>query len=182
MQLRIYYPAKPYSVTQAWGIKNPSYEQFGFSRHNGEDLRIGTDKKLYWPLQNCKVYDTSFGDATGWRIKANSVDEYEFTDGKKAFINVIMMHMESQSTIKLGTVLNVGDYCGIPDNTGFSTGPHTHIMLRRIDGSGKLIDTNDADNSIDPHLYWTGIHAVDYSSLLSLYNRIKILIENYLKK
>jgi hypothetical protein len=178
---RLYFPAKPFSPTQAWGIKNPAYEQFGFSRHNGEDFRLGKDKKLYWPLEDCIVYDVAFGTATGWRIKANSQDEYTFADGKKAFLNVIMMHMESMSPVAVGTTLNVGDYCGIPDNTGFSTGPHTHFMLRRIDKDGKLIDKNDADNSIDPHLYWTGICAVDYNSILSLYGRIKLLLESYLK-
>lgn len=164
---RLYYHATPYVVTQAWGIKNPSYEQFGYSRHNGEDCRIGDDNKLWWPLELCEVYDTSYGQYTGWRIKANSTKEYLFPDGKRAYINVIMMHMDSQSPLKVGQIVDVGDYVGVPDNTGFSTGPHTHVMFRRVDKYGNLMDKNDADNSFDPHPFWTGFNARDAKSLVA---------------
>ena len=160
-------PAWPLRINQAWGIYNPAYLQFGFSRHNGTDIALGADKKLYWPIDNCRVYDTEFGEATGWRIKANSLDEYTFDDGVKAYVNVIMMHMDSKSPVPVGTVLGVGDFCGIPDNTGFSTGAHTHVMGRREDSALNLIDKNDADNSFDLMAYYTGISAVDAKNKMS---------------
>lgn len=161
MKLAFWAPAKPLRINQAWGIFNPAYQQFGFSRHNGTDLAVGADEKLYWPVENCKVYDTEWGDATGWRIKANTLDPYEFPDGRTAYVNIIMMHMDHKSPVPVGTILNVGDFCGVPDNTGFSTGPHTHVMGRRIDKNGLLLDANDADNSFDLMPYWNGFYAVD---------------------
>lgn len=174
MELRAYYPMKPFRVSQAWGIYNPAYLQFGYSKHNGVDLMIGTDNKLWWPVQNCTVYDTDFGQYTGWRIKANTNDYYTFPDGKYCRVNIIMMHLDHKSPLQVGQVVQVGDFAGVPDNTGFSTGPHTHFMFRRIDSQGNLIDTNEADNSIDPQLYWTGYYAQDYNTLVQ---KTKELVE-----
>lgn len=168
---------KPYKTTQAWGIKNPAYEQFGYSRHNGEDLAIGTDTKLWWPVEDFTIYDTAFGNATGWRIKANSNQFYDFPDGKNARVNLILMHLDNQSPLKPGTVPKVGDFSGVPDNTGFSTGPHTHFMLRRIDKDDNLIDKNDADNSIDPALFWTHYYAQDYNTTLALLQRLILILQ-----
>jgi len=39
-KLELFYPAKPYKITQAFGINNPSYLQFGFSQHNGIDIAV----------------------------------------------------------------------------------------------------------------------------------------------
>lgn len=158
---------KPHAVSQAWGIYNPAYLQFGYSKHNGEDNEIGTDKKLWWPIDNCTVYYSDFGQFTGWCIKANTNDFYDFPDGVNARVNIILMHLEEKSPLNVGDVVNVGTYSGIPDNTGFSTGPHTHYMLRRIDKDGNLIDKNDADNSIDPKLFYTGIYAQDVPDMIS---------------
>lgn len=161
MKLAFWAPLKLLRITQGWGIKNPSYEQFGFSRHNGTDMAPGQDNKIYWPVTNCRVYDTDWGDATGWRIKANTLDAYEFPDGKTAHVNLIMMHMAAKSPIPVGTIVNVGDFVGFTGSTGFSTGPHTHVMGRRITAAGILIDENDADNSFDLMTYWNGFYAVD---------------------
>lgn len=177
MKLEAYYIMKPHIVTQAWGIFNPAYEQFGYSKHNGEDNAIGSDKKLWWPVHNCTVYYSDYGEYTGWCIKANTNDFFDFEDGKKARVNIIMMHLDHQSPLKVGQVVDVGDFAGVPDNTGFSTGPHTHLMFRRIDKDGNLIDKNDADNSIDPKLYHTGYYAQDYDTLLEKFQSLILILQ-----
>jgi murein DD-endopeptidase MepM/ murein hydrolase activator NlpD len=182
MRLEFWCPAKPLNITQAWGIYNPAYLQFGFSRHNGTDIKVGSDKKLYWPVKNCRVYDTEWGDATGWRIKANSLDLYDFPDGKRAYVNIIMMHMDHKSPVPIGTILAVGDYVGVPDNTGFSTGPHTHVMGRRVDANGNLIDKNDADNSFDLFEYWNKFYAVDSKTVIGLLQQVIAVLKAYLSK
>lgn len=168
---------KPHVVTQAWGIKNDSYLQFGYSRHNGEDNAIGTDNKLWWPIHDCMVYYSDFGQYTGWCVKADSNDFYDFPDGRKARVNVILMHLAEQPAVKVGQMIDVGTYVGIPDNTGFSTGPHTHFMLRRIDLDGALIDKNDADNSIDPKLFYTGYYSQDYNTLLHYFQSLILILQ-----
>jgi len=172
MRLAFYCPTKPRNVSQAWGIYNPAYRQFGFSRHNGTDLLPSPDKKLHWPVQNCCVYDTDWGDSTGFRIKANTLDYYDFPDGKRARVNIIMMHLEAKSPVPVGSVINVGDFVGFTGNTGFSTGPHTHVMGRRIDTGGNLMDQNGADNSFDLFEYWTGFAARDYGAVLTTYQTL----------
>lgn len=179
MQLQIYYIMKPHVVTQAWGIYNPAYLQFGYSKHNGEDNAIGTDNKLWWPIHNCTVYFNDFGQYTGNCIKANTNDFYDFPDGKYR-VNVIMMHLAEKSPFKIGQVVDVGDFAGIPDNTGFSTGPHTHFMLRRIDAQGNLVDKNDADNSIDPKPYYTGYYSQDYDTLLEKVQTLILILQRIL--
>ena len=56
---------------------------------------------------------------------------------------------------KLGELLMIGN------NTGFSTGPHTHMGLYRIDGSGYKLDSNDATGSINPALFFEREYAID---------------------
>jgi hypothetical protein len=171
-RLAFYYAMKPMMVSQSWGIYNPAYQQFGYSKHNGTDFKIGTDKKLWWPVKNCTVYYSDFGKYTGWCIKANTNDKYLFPDGKICRVNLILMHLEEKSPLTVGQIVDVGTYSGIPDNTGFSTGPHTHIMGRRIDDEGNLIDNNDADNSFDLMEYATGYYAQDYGVLISYYTTL----------
>lgn len=162
---RLYYPVKPWNVTQAWGIYNPAYLQFGFSKHNGIDVQQGTDRIVYCPIKNLDVYDTQYGDATGWRVKGNTRDVYDFPDGIRAKLNIIVMHGE-KILCKTGDTLQVGDQMMISDNTGFSTGPHVHFMVRRVHPvTLELLDKNDADNSIDPAPYFTSLSAKDYGIL-----------------
>lgn len=171
-KLAFYYAMKPMMISQAWGIYNPAYQQFGYSKHNGTDFKIGTDNKLWWPVKNCTVYYNDFGQYTGNCIKANTNDKYLFSDGVVCRVNLILMHLAEKSPFTVGQVVSVGDYAGIPDNTGFSTGPHTHIMGRRIDDQGNLIDKNYADNSFDLMLYATGFYAQDYNLLISYYRTL----------
>ena len=68
MKLELFYPAKPFAITQGWGIKNPSYEQFGFSHHNGVDFILGKDKKLHAPC-DLVVTDVGYNSGAGNYIR-----------------------------------------------------------------------------------------------------------------
>ena len=57
----------------------------------------------------------------------------------------------------------------IADNTGFSTGIHTHMGLYRVDlnpttGGIIKLDTNSAEGSFDPSLFFANEYAVDVAS------------------
>ena len=56
---------------------------------------------------------------------------------------------------KLGELLMIGN------NTGFSTGPHTHMGLYRIDESGYKLDSNDATGSMDPAPFFAREYAIE---------------------
>ena len=99
--------------------------------------------------------------------------EYTFDDGVTAHVLADFLHCErlivqNEETVLLGTVLAVAD------NTGFSTGPHTHIQLRRcrvllggdyvVHGEKRhleWVDRNDANNTFDPTPYFTKTYADD---------------------
>jgi hypothetical protein len=164
-----YRECKPFSITQSWGIYNPAYLQFGYSKHNGTDYNRGkyeSEYPLHWGLDNCEVYFSGYEENTGWCVKANSLDLYDFDDGKQAKINLILMHMKEQPMVKVGQILHVGDYVGLADNSGFSTGTHTHRNGRRVDTNFNKIDKNDASDSFDTMVYDSGYHAQDYGVIV----------------
>ena len=184
-KLELFYPAKPYRVTQGWGIFNPAYQQFGFTRHNGEDFALGADAKLYAPIRGTVVKTGNQQSGGGIFLGIMSDDVYD--DGARVLID--LLHCQ-ELLIKEGDHVEVGDVVAIADNTGFSTGPHTHGQYRRIVGwNGKigdalsfsLVDTNDANNSFDPRPFWNGYYATDATKVTGILKRIISLLQQALK-
>lgn len=181
MKLQLYYPAKPYHLNQAWGIYNPAYEQFGFTKHNGIDIALGTDKQLYAPCDGTVV--RMGNQPSGGGIFFGLMSEYyDWPDGKYRIL-VDFLHLE-RILVYEGQVLKTGDLMAIADNTGFSTGPHTHIQPRRVkwwnNQTGPTfgwdtLDVNDANNSFDPTAYWTGFAAKDYPMVAIIQKLISLL-------
>jgi len=174
MKLQLYWPAKPFILTQGWGIKNTLYEQFGFCRHNGVDFALGADKKLYAPCDG-EVVRVGYQPNGGGRYFGVMTGPWDFQDGSYRVL-IDFLHCES-ILVQEGQLLKTGDVMAIADNTGLSTGPHTHMQPRRIKfwngqyGSNlafTLEDTNDANDSFDPFPYWQNFYAVDVPRLTLL--------------
>ena len=72
-----------------------------------------------------------------------------------------------------------GQLLMIADNTGFSTGPHTHIGLYRTDASGSKLDKNGATGSYNPALCFSGEFAIDQAPEALLEEAAKRLEEFY---
>lgn len=173
------YPVNPWSVTQPWGVYDPRYKQFGFTAHNGVDCRLGADRTIYAPHAGTVVraYTKENGlwqPAGGGVFLTTLTDEqYDFDDGQKCYVLEDFLHCE-RLLVKDGDHVEVGQAIAIADNTGFSTGPHTHIQLRRevmqpytgqpglspfrIRGNDYAlfdVDKNNANNSFDPAPYYS---------------------------
>lgn len=166
-QLVLRYPAKPFHVNQTWGIYNPVYAKFGFSHHNGIDIALGTDHKLYAPCDG-QVVRIGNQPEGGGNFFGIMTEPYQFSDGVFRVL-IDFLHCESISVTE-GQLLKMGDVMAIADNTGFSTGPHTHIQPRRVkswNGKGgiELVwepqDVNDMNGSFDPMPYFNGAYASD---------------------
>lgn len=192
MKFAPYYPVLPFKLNQAWGTFDPKdYSQFGYDRHNGVDAAIGSDKVVRAPFDGVIV---RIGDQpTGGGIFCGllSTDDYEFDaftcktpegleisfPAETCLVLMDFLHMESLNVVE-GTIVKTGDVLGIQDNTGFSTGPHTHIQPRReilkpiapgqtvnpayrVLGDNYLedVDKNDANNTFDPTSFWNGKYA-----------------------
>jgi murein DD-endopeptidase MepM/ murein hydrolase activator NlpD len=163
MKLSLPFEAKPWKVYQVWGIYNSIYQQFGFSRHNGVDFAVAWDGLVRSPF-TCEVVEV--GDkptGAGLYVSVLSKDIYESPFGE-CQVRIDYMHLKSTLGMFVGKTLDVGNEIAPQNNTGFSTGPHTHGQYRWvIKGPNNLIyvDINDANNSFDPTPYRNGQYAED---------------------
>ena len=73
--------------------------------------------------------------------------------------------------VKPGDEPKLGELLMIADNTGFSTGPHTHFGMYRVKlekGAWIFVDKNNANGSFDPTLFSTGAYAIDKATVGTL--------------
>lgn len=176
--LKISYPFKPYNVTQKWGNPNPAYStQFNdpsFKLHNGIDavatypnvdgsLKKGSKWPVYCPVDGFTVLSVDYAPQGGgnevWLI---SKEKYQMFD-RECYALLVLCHAD-KILVRAGDEPALGELLMVSDNTGFSTGEHTHMGLYRVDYNGTWftkLDTNEATGSFDPSLFFTGVYAVD---------------------
>ena len=167
-----YYPHKPFVTTQRWGNFNPSYTQLGFTRHNGHDSNVGkfdwsgkvvSEYPVYCPVENYKVTEVAyFPQGGGNQIGMVSKDKQHIGD-QLCYVSIILCHAK-KVLVKVGDEPTVGELLMIADNTGFSTGVHTHTGMYRLDDNLQKLDQNEMTGSYDPSLLFTGEYAVDVAS------------------
>lgn len=185
MKFTLHYPAKPYKLNQAWGIYSVIYKQFGFSLHNGLDIALGHDKKIRAPIDGQVVKVGYQPNGGGVFFGLISKEFYEFGDGKVCQVLLDFLHLEKTLCVE-GKDYEAGDVLAIADNTGFSSGMHTHIQARRVSWDGisiQTIDQNQANNSFDLVPYFTGEYAEDIGNLkqqITLYQKIVVLLKQLL--
>lgn len=172
--MNLYYPHKPYYVTQKWGNPNPMYSaQFhdlNFKLHNGIDAvtYIGqTDYPVYCPVEGFHVAGVKFEpNGGGNELWLESNSHLQLGD-KLCKARIFLCHAK-YIFVKPGQMPALGELLMIADTTGFATGPHTHLGLYRIDDLGNKLDQNEATGSTDPSPYFTGQFAVDKATLGTL--------------
>jgi len=168
-KLELWYPAKPFWVNQVWGLYNPAYERFGFNRHNGIDLREGSDRILYCPVK-ARVNGTGYLPAgAGNYVQLITTDKW-LVDGVECYVEIQLMHNE-EVYAKVGDTCEVGTILAKTDNTGFSTGPHIHFGAYRLNDDFSRMDTNNANGSFDPLPYFCKFYAKDHGTVMTLFLR-----------
>lgn len=143
--LEIDYPIKPYRSNQPWGVRNPSYDQFGYGYHNGDDYALLDDKgnavsekNVFWNLNvEGEVVRLGTKENGGWQPNGGGIyfgvlakEERGFKDGQSCYVLLDLLHAK-KILVKEGDVVKRGQLVMIADNTGFSTGPHCHGQYRR---------------------------------------------------
>lgn len=174
MPLHIYWPFKPFTITQRWGNPNDAYaKQFNdpsFRLHNGIDAKphlTDTSYPVYCPVAGFRVAGVTFEqNGGGNELWLESKGTFKMFD-QECRVRIFLCHAE-KILVPVGYEPELGELLMIADNTGFSTGPHTHIGLYRIDANGNKIDTNQATGSFDPSLFFIGDFAADNASLATL--------------
>lgn len=178
--LKIYFPFKPFYITQPWGNLNPMYaQQFNspnFKRHNGIDAWTGktdwqgkptTEFPVYCPVEGFTVTNVFYEPKGGGNEIALTSDKPLQMFDKKAYARILLCHAK-KVLVPIGYKPALGDLLMIADNTGFSTGLHTHMGLYRLDEQDNKLDTNEATGSFDPSLFFTKNYAVDKATLSTL--------------
>ncbi len=124
---------------------------------------LGTDRKVYAPVE-FEVEDVGYNDSAGNYVRGITTEKYE-CEGTESYVGLMFMHFE-KTLVSKGQKLVVGDCMGIAGNTGFSTGPHTHMSLYRLK-ERKNIPKNRLDKdamtnqTFNPRSYWNGKYAFD---------------------
>lgn len=177
MPLKIHYPFKPFIITQHWGNPNPAYQVLGFKDHNGVDARPWyTNEQLrnYYPVY-CPVkgfvvdkvqYRPQGGGNEIWLVSKDTLQ----IGGEMCRAYIVLCHAD-KILVAVGDEPALGELLMIGDNTGFSTGTHTHIGLYRVVPNGaswSYLDQNDATGSYDPEPFFTGKFAIDLAEIKTL--------------
>lgn len=175
-KLSLYYPAKPYNVTQAFGIKNDTYMNNGINmtHHNGIDFAVDTDG-IVRAMCDCVVTEVGQNDKAGKFVRMMTRQPVEVL-GRTAYVGFMYMHADKH-LCTLGQVLSAGDEVMVADNTGFSTGPHTHISayLANESGAKQLVLDPATDHCFDFALFYNGKFSDDI--IVSLLLQIKSLYQ-----
>ena len=177
-KLELRYPINnfPFVLNQAWGILNASYNQFGFTRHNGIDMPIPFDKAVWCPVR-VRVHAIGYNPTgSGNYVQCITMNKWE-VGGVSCYVLFVFMHNQ-EVLVKVGDILDVGDQLSIPDNTGFSTGPHIHAGFYRLNDDFTFMDKNDANGSFDPMPYFTG----DYARINGLLQKVVQFMKKLLEK
>lgn len=108
-------------ITQRFGVNPADYDQFGYVGHNGLDLGLLNGTRLYAATDGTVAFAGNDPGGYGWNVYVLSTDGGAW----------ICAHMTAGSlAVALGDVVSRGEYLGLSDNTGNSTGPHLHFGRR----------------------------------------------------
>ena len=210
-RLRLYYPVKPFIVTQTFGANIPCvrnfglptqvikdgasalacpfgydklYQKFGMSGHNGVDISTGV-QKCYAACDGIVIEkQTAPARGLGLGILTNDlvyIDKYG-----EGFAKIRYWHLK-EMYVEAGQKVNAGQLIGMTDNTGYSSGNHLHIEVQPMgnDAGGHpylLRPEGSIAGAIDPLPFFTGTYAEDLERYFSLTNSLIVVLEKLLVK
>lgn len=123
-----------FRISQLFG-KNPQmYAKFGLKGHNGIDFACPTGTQLVCCFDEAEVI-TAEDDKTGYGKHIKLWD-------KKQQLVAIYGHCK-ELLVKVGDRVKFGNLIAISNNTGFSTGPHLHFGVCKVDKNCKRLNTNN---------------------------------------
>lgn len=188
----LYYPIKPFRVTQPFGVNGEYYRSNGINiaGHNGLDLQAMHNQPVY--ASHDGVCYPEIDDKQGNGVVIRSDEEMDW-EGKKIRMKTIYWHLvKADAVVKTGQKVKAGDLIGYADNTGFSTGDHLHFGLKPQAWNendwtwANLEQNNGYFGAIDPVPFFNGFYAEEANTVLG-YVRLRIsllksLVELLMKK
>ena len=193
MKLELWYPIKPFKITQSFGA-NPEYYAKnipGLKAHNGLDLQA-THGQMVRAAHDGVVVNAGIPDSKeGYGVVLRTLQPFEYRGAdnliQEVYFKSIYWHLLPTIPVKSGQTVKVGDLIGFADNTGFSTGDHLHFGLKPIYPGEQewewynLEDKNGYFGAINPEPYFNGYYAEDAQKVKSILNQIISLLKGFLK-
>jgi flagellin-like hook-associated protein FlgL len=123
-----------FKQTQAFGVNPSAYAKFGLKGHNGLDHAVPTGTPLYAMISGTVI--EAINDTTGYGLYVKIENDKE---------GALVGHMKSFSVKAGDKVVEGQTLIGYSNNTGNSSGPHTHTGYfpkprDRNNGYGGYID------------------------------------------
>lgn len=141
------WPTEHRKITQWFGVNPDVYAQFGLPGHDGIDIKAPKGSKIYAvaPGRIKRVQPVPDGKGYGIHVRIAHADGYE----------TIYAHLE-KTLVRVGNRVQAGTLIGLADSTGFSSGSHLHLVLKR-QGETYMnwpYNITDPTSFLMPLLYW----------------------------
>lgn len=143
-------PQESIYISQGFGQNPQIYTQFGLKGHDGVDIAAPLDTHIYAPHDgNITFYtDANYG---------NDIQMYFDEDGFT--YELVFGHLHKYEGISPRNVKQ-GDLIGYVDSTGFSTGNHLHLGVRKRLNGVVLDYSNGYFGYLDPMQFLKGSEMV----------------------
>lgn len=188
-RLELWYPVKPFNVTQPFGVNGEFYRANGInvSGHTGIDIKTEHGQPVYATHDGMVVNAGIPDNKEGYGVVLRTLEPYEYESGKAAYIKSISWHLLKDIPVTSGQFVKAGEIIGYADNTGFSFGDHLHFAIKpQMPGEEDWIWYNiENDNgyfgSINPQPFFNNYYAEDASLVVSILQKIISILKQALK-
>lgn len=192
-KLKLYYPVKPWIVTQQFGeVANLSFykkNNINITGHNGIDALTKHGQPVYAAHSGICYPGVDNKEGHGVVIRSEVPHEY---NGEMVHMKSVYWHLvKGSATVKTGDRVQTGDLIGYADSTGLSTGDHLHFSIKpQLWNENDWIwynleQSNGMMGAVDPNPYFTKEYAIDVKIITiqeKLVELLKLLIEKLSKK
>lgn len=185
MKLELFFPLKPFFITQRFGENPQLYASLGIAGHNGLDCVASHGQPVRAAHDGVVSFAGDDGKG-GWGvvIRTNEPRDYQ---GSAAYFKTIYWHLVANIPVKAGQQVKCGDVIGYADSTGFSTGDHLHFGLKPLtQGENAIFDNleqkNGYNGAIDPFPFLSTMSAEEYASFSNQLKLIAAKVAELLKQ
>lgn len=168
MNLQLYYPVKPDTVNQGFGVNGAYYQAHGINivGHNGIDFKATHGQGVY--ASHAGTCYPEIDGQGGNGVVLITDDQYDDGNGGQCYFKTIYWHLtQDDAVVHTGQHVNAGELIGYADNTGLSSGDHLHFGLKKVNPGEPpfswvtLNPNNGYLGAIDPTPYFNGKYAQD---------------------
>lgn len=193
MKLELWFPIKPFRITQPFGVNSEYYSKNvpGLKGHNGLDLQAYHGQMVRAAHDGVVVNAGIPDNKEGYGVVIRTSEPFEYRNEKneleQAYFKTIYWHLLPKIPVKSGQFVKTGDLIGFADNTGFSTGDHLHFGLKPMYLGEEpwqwfnLEASNGYMGAIDPQPFLNGYYAEDNQKVKAILNQIISLLKSFLK-